>query len=396
MNHLEKAISVTALLAALLPVQCLDKVCDNRDPYCGTIGWLAFDSAIRTCMDAAVVNTSGVADFLYVNDGSGNFFARELFPGDGLSGNGVDSGDFNGDGLPDIFVANSTAGLNRYYINRADLTGTFSGASADADTDNTNAVTVADFNGDGFLDALVVNSGGATPRLYLNDGFGNFPLGINAGTDAFSSLGVDSGDLDGDGDIDAFIANGGGGANRLYLNDGNGNFTGSDATADLNNSRDVVLGDLDGDGDLDAFVVNDAGPNNKVYVNQGDGTFVSQNAGPSVAANLGLDLGDLDGDGDLDAFVVSSGSPAIFYRNDGGLIFTELNATTDTDTGADVALGDLDGDGDLDAFAVNDAGGQQNRVYINESGTFTSRLASADANPSQDVVLRKFEGVGCQ
>ena len=59
------------------------------------------------------------------------------------------------------------------------------------------AVTVADFNGDGFLDALVVNSGGATPRLYLNDGFGNFPLGINAGTDAFSSLGVDSGDLDG-------------------------------------------------------------------------------------------------------------------------------------------------------------------------------------------------------
>ncbi|MEQ8350906.1 MAG: VCBS repeat-containing protein [Leptospiraceae bacterium] len=397
-NRFQKttALLLLGILTQSSQISCLKPVCDERDPNCNVWAWLYVIPP--RCFDAAVANTTGVADYIYLNDGQGNFATRVLFSGDGFNGTGIASEDIDGNGFADLFVANGTAGINRYYLNKSNASGFFDGFNAASDTDNSTAATLADFNGDGWVDALVVNSGGVPPRLYLNDGFGGYPAGFNAGTDTLPATGVDSGDLDGDGDIDAFVTNTTGNVNRVYLNDGLGNFSLSDASSpDTNNSRDIVLGDLDGDGDLDAFVVNDAGPTSKIYVNAGNGTFSVQNAGPDVSTHLGLDLGDLDGDGDLDAFAVSNAGPVLIFRNEGGLIFTEINPTTDADTGSDIALGDLDGDGDLDAFAANDAGGQANRVYINDgSGQFLSRVASVDANPSSDVVLTEFHGPGCQ
>ncbi len=386
---------ILILTNACIAVQCLQPPCNDQDPNCNSLAWLYVIPP--TCFDAAVANTSGVADYLYMNDGTGFFTTRVILPGDGFNGSGIASADIDGNGFSDIFIANTTAGLNRYYLNNSQATGYFSGFDAGSDTDNTAAVTMADFNGDGLVDALVVSSGGVTPKIYFNNGFGGYPAGFSATSDTLPSTGVDSGDLDGDGDIDAFVTNNTTNVNRVLLNDGFGNFSAFDASADTNNSRDVVLGDLDGDGDLDAFVVNDAGPTNKVYVNAGNGTFTVINPGADVSGNLGLDLGDIDGDGDLDAFVASNGAPPLIYRNLGNLSFVEINPTGDTDSTADIALGDLDGDGDLDAFAANDGTGQANRVFMNDgTGQFTSRVASADANASLDVVLTEFHGPGCQ
>ena len=73
------------------------------------------------------------------------------------------------------------------------------------------------------------------------------------------------GDLDGDGDLDAFVVNNGQ-PNTIWLNDSYGSFTKTQA---LGNSKSfgVSLGDLDGDGDLDAFVANFDGQPNKVWIN---------------------------------------------------------------------------------------------------------------------------------
>ena len=70
------------------------------------------------------------------------------------------------------------------------------------------------------------------------------------------------GDVDGNGFLDAFVVNAGG-PNRVWLNNGSGVFSDSGLELGNNTSKSIKLGDLDGDGDLDAFVGNSGA--NKVY-----------------------------------------------------------------------------------------------------------------------------------
>jgi hypothetical protein len=76
---------------------------------------------------------------------------------------------------------------------------------------------------------------------------------------------VGLGDLDGDGDLDAFVVNDDY-AKRVWMNDGTGSFTDSGQALTSSNSRGVALGDLDGNGSLDAFVA-DSGQANQVWFN---------------------------------------------------------------------------------------------------------------------------------
>ena len=122
-------------------------------------------------------------------------------------------------------------------------------------------------------------------------------------------------DLDGDGDLDAFVINGDQ-ANRIYTNDGAGGFTADVISGDtgMNQSRGVALGDLDDDGDLDVFVVSgsyyaSADVINRIYtnrINEGLGfTVAKAGAGTAMNYSRGVALGDLDGNDSLDAFVVN-------------------------------------------------------------------------------------------
>ena len=166
---------------------------------------------------------------------------------------GVALGD--GDGDLDAVVANDNQ-ANRVYTNS--LSGTWGDAtfmdSAQAlGTGSSTGVALGDVDGDGDLDAVVVNDNQAN-RVYTNDGSGTFSDSAQAlGTG--NSQAVALGDVDGDGDLDAVVVNNNQ-ANRVYINDGSGTFSDSAQALDTDNSRDVALGDVDGDGDLDAVVVN--------------------------------------------------------------------------------------------------------------------------------------------
>ncbi len=307
-------------------------------------------------------------------------------------------GDLDGDGDLDVFYGNSSGRPNTIWFNQGGLQGGTEGLFVDSGQKLggafTRGVSLGDLDGDGDLDAFVANRSDQPNRVWFNQG------GKQAGTpgqfqDSGQLLGISTsfdvtlGDLDGDGDLDAFVVNDDAQANRVWVNDGLGIFTDSGQLLGNSSSRAVALGDLDLDGDLDAFVGN--ATVNFVWLNQGgaQGGTAGQfaNSGQTVG-NTGLhdvSLGDLDGDGDLDAFVANLASNAnTVWINQGGKQggaagqFIDSGQSLGSSTSHGVALGDLDNDGDLDAFVVNRGVGEPDLVWLNQD-------PSADFDLDSDV-----------
>ena len=276
-------------------------------------------------------------------------------------------------------------------------------------------VTTADVNGDGFVDALFANAWETDPPfLYINDGTGNFTEEAAARglTTNLSSGAAQFGDLDDDGDLDLIINDAylgsGSGKPRLYFNDGAGNFTENAAAlgaVDKQAQMDVQLVDFDNDWDLDFFGVcraGNGGENHYLMLNQGDGTFVDASSTfPSTSNNAyEADVGDLDGDNDIDTFFVSlSGFGEGAISNDlvpsGSLSFTSQGSLGGFVDDNEVALFDYDVDGDYDI--VIGSLGNTEALYRNDGGfTFVSQSTQIQSisDSSLDITVADINNDG--
>lgn len=215
------------------------------------------------------VAVGGSRDILYLNDSAnpGTFIdASAALPADSeWDSEDCAIGDANGDGLQDIFVADWNW-YNRLYQNNGD--GTFSSSFlSTVSKDGSREIALADFDGDGDLDAAIANHSSDQNSLVLNDGSGNY-------TDATANLpvalddchDVKASDVDGDADVDlifsCYLQN------TLYLNDGSGHFTDATSTqlpVDTDESWDVIAEDMDGDMDIDLIFINDT--QDRLYLN---------------------------------------------------------------------------------------------------------------------------------
>ncbi len=239
-----------------------------------------------------------------------------------------------------------------------------------------------DYNGDGYLDLYLTDSGGPN-TLYLNNQDGTFtvsPLAAQVSLPAAVSGGATWADYNNDGWRDLFVANWG--SNTLFRNDGGAGFT--DVTdeagvGDIGSGVNGAWGDYDQDGWLDLYVINHVACDNPgepgcnwddiLYHNNGDGTFSDVTAalvagyeGPGLAGSW-LDY---DNDGDLDFYLVNDkmrgglgGPPGsnILWRNDGpgcaDWCFSDVTAATNSGAQVDgmgLGVGDYDNDGDLDLY----------------------------------------------
>jgi hypothetical protein len=206
-----------------------------------------------------------------------------------VPGLGVSAGDYNGDGWPDLYVAND-ATPNQLWINRHDGTfvdeGVISGSalSAAGNPEGSMGIASGDFDLDGDEDLFVTNIAGETSVLYLNDGHGNFEdvrarTGLARLTAAFTGFGTDWFDYDNDGWPDLFIANGAVNiveaqrgqpspfkmTNQLFHNLEGRRFEDASALggpvfARAEISRGAAFGDIDNDGDVDIVFTNNNGP----------------------------------------------------------------------------------------------------------------------------------------
>ena len=263
------------------------------------------------------------------------------------NGGGVALGDINQDGQLDVFfTGNQTA--NRLYLNQGDFT--FTDISDSAGITGTRAwstgVSMADVNGDGWLDIYVCNSGivesdDKRNELYINQGDTTFleMASIYGLDDAGLSTHATFLDYDRDGDLDLYLVNNSyrsigsfdievntrhvphlEGGDRLYRNDG-ASFTEVTAEAGLYSSEigfglGASTGDVNRDGWPDLYISNDFFERDYLYINNTDGTFTEslESSIQSVsAAAMGADMADINSDGWPDIFVTDM-LPASEYR----------------------------------------------------------------------------------
>jgi len=277
---------------------------------CVAVGDLDGDGDIDAFVIGMVNNT------VWLNKGTGEFEEGQILEGSG--GSSVALGDLNGDGYLDAFIANQGAD-NVWMNNGKGFFTKKANNELDDDLRNSTGVALGDLDGDGDLDAFVVNTYNLSlpdEKIYWinwaweNDGTGVFkkyPKYIELLEDASKSMGVSLGDLDGDGDIDAFVINDGS-PNNIWLNKGTGEFYKGQTFTENANSWGIALGDLDGDGALDAFIANNSQSNkvllNKIYPGDIDGNGIVDLKDAitglkiliAIADSKGIFLNDVNGD----------------------------------------------------------------------------------------------------
>ncbi|MEM7130026.1 MAG: VCBS repeat-containing protein [Chloroflexota bacterium] len=356
-------------------------------------------------LDLAVGNL-GEVNQLYINHGQGNFEVDNVKLGieEKNHTRSVAWGDMDGDGDLDLAVGNSGSNeLNQLYENNG--RGTFTLTAPFTDPMRTWSVAWGDMDGDGDLDLAVGNGGDGNGnnlvnQLYINHGQGNFEVdNVKLGIEEKRfSQSVAWGDMDGDGDLDLVVGNGGNGkgnppVNQLYENDGHGTFTLTVPFTDTTRTRSVAWGDMDGDGDLDLAVGNSGV--NQLYENDGHGNFATPpvNLGTSIST-WSMAWGDMDGDGDLDLAVGNDGQENQIYVNTGQDNFAPpVELGTEADWSLNMAWGDMDGDGDLDLVGGNNS--QENQLYVNDgTGSFTPEVPLTGTGTIRRVALGDMDSDG--
>ena len=267
------------------------------------------------------------------------------------NGNGVGIGDFNNDGLPDLFISGNTV-ANKLYTNKSgngkilfeDITRK---AKVEGNGTWSTGVSVADVNGDGLLDIYVCHSGffrklsDKNNELFINQGIKNGvpvfkEMAVEASLNAVGSQSTQAAffDYDKDGDLDMFLLNHSNHSvnpflntremratpnpyfgNRLFENiSEKGKLKFKDVTQKagiinnaLNFGLSVVVADINQDGWPDLYTTSDYTEVDCYYVNNKNGTFtesLKKSFSHVSKFSMGADVADFNNDGRPDVLTL--------------------------------------------------------------------------------------------
>ncbi|MGJ3235719.1 VCBS repeat-containing protein [Marivirga sp.] len=314
------------------------------------------------------------------------------------NGGGVAAGDFNNDGLVDLFFT-SNMGENKLFINQGDFK--FKDVSKESGIEGegywSTGASVVDINQDGMLDIYVNVVGDheilkGSNQLFvcqkIENGipvFEDEAIAYDLDLAGFGTQAVFA-DFDKDGDLDMFqlnhsihqngtfgkrkdfqgeVSNVSG--DRYFRND-NGTFNNVTKEVGINSSvigygLGVVVGDVNNDGFPDIYVGNDFHENDYLYINQQDGTFkelLTEQMQHTSRFSMGVDMADINNDGfnDIISLDMLAYDPQILKSSLGEEAFDVYRFKKD--------------------FGYNDQFARNNLQLNNQNGTFSEIALYSD------------------
>jgi autotransporter-associated beta strand protein len=341
-------------------------------------------------LDLAIVDLDLVVVYTYHGNGDGTFTQTATSPRVGGSGylTGMVSGDFNGDGLPDLAIPDIYA--NAIYLLKNTGGGNFATWTS-IPSPHGGSLAVGDFNGDGKTDIAAGDGQANTVSLFLGNGDGTFSAGPGSPyTTSVHHLQLVATDLNGDGKLDVAAVGDDGSSHGMvqtFLGVGTGALTPQSpttisgvqglyfpsATAIKANGGPIV-NDYNHDGSPDliacALGTNYTAPP-EVLLGDGSGSF--NDGGPATQASIQDATsalgGDFNGDGSVDVAVLGN-------VNNYGSVFAYVNSYQAPKTDTTTSLQ-----------------GPPSPVYMGQQVTFTATVSSVGSGTPTGSVMFKDNGV---
>lgn len=325
--------------------------------------------------------------------GDGTFAPTLTYGSDGSAENLV-SGDFNGDGIPDVVMTNFNGNENTAVsILLGNGDGSFGATSSYTTGQTSVGIVTADFNGDGKPDLATVNIGSSNVSVLLGTGKGKLANAVNYNVSSGQYGPLVSADFNGDKHPDLASVNYSAGTVSILLNQGNGTFGVYRDYAAGSNPTTLVAGDFNRDGANDIVV----GNSNGLYFLKGNGKggFASPVVAAAGSSPYAMTVADFNGDGNLDVASVSgsyeSSSVTVYMGKGDGTFAAAVNYGVGIGP-VSVVAADFNHDGKIDLAVLAGA-----RVYMllgNGDGTFQSSSVYQAPNSPLQLLAADLTGDG--
>ncbi len=304
---------------------------------------------------------------------------------------GVAVADFDGDGVLDAAVVDQTGDAVIVLLGRGD--GTFDPAQTLETAPGPAAIVAGDVNGDGVPDLAVSEMLSNRVAVFLGRGDGTFDDGLRA-IAIGAPAGLDLADFDGDGRLDVVVALST--TTEVWVLPGNGDGTfGPEIVLNAGLGPSAVrAADLNGDGAPEIVAANTQDDTISVFVNDGSGAFGAAVAYATGARPVGVAIGDVDGDGTLDVVTANAwaNSVSIFAGDGQGALGAGVEAGAPGEPRSVETL-DLDGDGRTDIVGTSWATGRLFTLIQLEEGGFSIGEYRVSRSPAQ-LVMADMNGDG--
>jgi hypothetical protein len=317
----------------------------------------------------------------------------------GVTASFMTAADVNGDGRPDLIVANRLG--NAVSVMLGNGNGTFAPPQTFVEGLSPYTLAVCDVNGDGVPDLVAVsNRFYGSVNILLGNGTGGFALVGTVATDS-NPHSIVASDVNGDGKIDLVL--GCAYSVSVLLGRGDGTFQPQQTFAAGARPTNVYVSDVNGDGKADLVAANSSGASVSVLLGNGNGTFAAQQTFATQSYPQSVAVADMNGDGVPDLIIGTTSSVAVLLGNGNG---TFQPRTTFTSGGTDYGLvvADVNGDGNMDVAMANYLAGRATLLLGNGNGMLHSPqllpagsaplwLTSADFNSDGRTDLATANGI---
>jgi Bacterial Ig-like domain (group 3)/FG-GAP-like repeat len=372
-------------------------------------------------------NCSGTVTVLLGN-GDGTFQVPPTYGSGGYNADSVAIGDLNGDEILDLVVSNlcktadcskGTAGVITVLLGNGDAT--FQAASTyPTGGFGSSSAVVADVNGDGKADVIVVNQcatstceTGGSVSVFLGNGDGTLRPARTYASGGYFSLCVASGDFNNDGKSDLAVANQcqesscGNGSVSVLLGNGDGSFQAAQSFPAAGFETDfVAVADFNADGNLDLAVTSQCQDNScqnggvSILLGKGDGTFREAQSYNSLGSRAdSVTVADLNADGKPDLLVSNfcrgtddcgSGTlTSMVGRGDGTFHYPKV-FNSGGQYAYSLTAADFNGDGNIDVVLAN----RDNTALLLGNGDATFQTADPYLPGGIFVAAGDFNGDG--